>query len=195
MRDRVARLLEWSHTHQGKKLIRFTSVSVISTLTSQAFIFIFFQLAGIGVVESTVLANVIATVPSYNLNRRWSWGKSGRSHLFKEVVPFWVISGLGITTSFFGSLVAKSIVNAHKYPHVTHALAWPRIIDWVIVAVANFGSFAIFWVLKLLLFNRIFHVPSELDEIEEHLGHEEELEAHLEDTRGLTARQGEPLSP
>src|SRR5579863_2648297 len=103
MRDLLLRLVAWSRTHQGKKLIRFTSVSVISTATSQLFIFIFFQLAGIGVVESTVFANLVATVPSYNLNRRWSWGKSGRSHLVKEVIPFWVISALGITASFFGS--------------------------------------------------------------------------------------------
>lgn len=183
MRTRIDSLVVWSRSHQGRKLIRFTSVSVISTLTSQFCLFILFNVIGLGVIESTVLANVIATVPSYNLNRRWSWGKSGKSHLVKEIIPFWVISALGIGTSFFGSLIAKGVVNAHKYPHVSHAAAWPKLGQWVIVAVANFGSFGIFWVLKLMVFNKIFKA-SELDEMDEHLTHEEEV-----------AHQGGTISP
>ncbi len=40
---------------------------------------------------------------------------------------------------------------------------------------ANFLSFGIFWVLKLIVFNRIFKVD-ELEEVEEHLVHEEQAE-------------------
>ena len=35
-------------------------------------------------------------------------------------------------------------------------------------------SFAIFWVLKLLAFNKLFHHQVELEEFDEHLTHEEE---------------------
>ena len=50
-------------------------------------------------------------------------------------------------------------------------------------------SFAIFWVLKLIVFNRIFHVD-ELEEVEEHLVHDEEVEHDAE-----LAHDGEGLSP
>ena len=38
-------------------------------------------------------------------------------------------------------------------------------------------SFAIFWVLKLLAFNKLFHHQVELEEFDEHLTHEEEEES------------------
>ena len=37
---------------------------------------------------------------------------------------------------------------------------------------ANVMSFGVFWVVKLLVFNRLFKI--ELDEFDEHLTHEEE---------------------
>ena len=176
MLDRVHKFVAWTRTHQGKKLIRFTSVSIISTAVSLTLIAIFYGIARWGVIEATVSANVLATIPAYNLNRRWTWGKSGRSHIVKEVVPFWIMSSLGIAASFFGSLLARHIVRTNHFPHPVNTL---------IVLGMNFLSFAIFWVLKLLVFNRIFHVPSELEEVEEVLEHDEELAAH----------GGEELSP
>ena len=168
MLGRVHQLIAWSKSHQGKKLIRFTSVSGISTLTSLTVITIVYGGLRWGVVWSTIFGNLVATIPSYYLNRTWTWGKRGRSHLVREIIPFWTMSGLGITFSFFGSLFAKHIVHTHHFPHE---------VNTVIVLAANFMSFAIFWVLKLIVFNKIFHV-SELEEVEEHLEHEEELLAH-----------------
>jgi putative flippase GtrA len=165
----VTKAIAWSKTHEGKKLIRFTSVSLIATTTSQLGILLFYGVFHIwGVVGSTIAANLVATVPSYYLNRSWTWGKKGRSHVLKEIVPFWTMSVLGIAVSYFGARLAKHIVNAYNFPHA---------VDTLIVMLANFLSFGIFWVLKLMLFNRIFHV-SELEEVEEHLEHEEELAAH-----------------
>jgi len=167
VRNRVHDAIAWSKTHEGKKLIRFTSVSLVATGTSQLCIILFYGVFHLwGVVASTLAANVVATIPSYNLNRKWTWGKSGRSHIVKEIVPFWMISLLGITFSFFMSFGAKYIVNHNSWPHLVNTL---------IVMLVNFLAFAIFWVLKLKIFNRIFHVPSELEEVEEHLEHEEEL--------------------
>lgn len=171
MRDRVDDLIAWSKSHQGRKLIRFTSVSVISTLVSQGLILILYGITRwMGVVEATVVANCLATVPAYNLNRRWTWGKTGRSHLWKEVAPFWAMSALGIAGSFFMSLAAKAIVNGSYFVHHGHHAH--HVLATLIVMAANFLAFAIFWVLKLLVFNRIFRVD-EMEEIEEHLAHEE----------------------
>lgn len=181
MLDRVGQVVAWSKTHQGRKLIRFTSVSVISTAVSLTLIALFYGVTRwMGVVEATVSANVLATIPAYNLNRRWTWGKSGRSHVVKEVVPFWIMSSLGIAASFFGSLLARHIVRTNHFPHSVNTL---------IVLGVNFFSFAIFWVLKLIVFNRIFHVD-ELEEVEEHLVHDEQIEHAAE-----LAHDGEGLSP
>ena len=47
----------------------------------------------------------------------------------------------------------------------------------LLVLLANVVSFGIFWVAKLLIFNRLFRI--ELEEFDEHLAHEEdERSAH-----------------
>jgi putative flippase GtrA len=164
VRTRVDRLWEWAHTHEGRKIIRFTTVSGISTIVSFVTISIVYGFKLIpGVIWATIFGNVVATFPAYQLNRKWTWGKSGRSHIRKEILPFWLMSGLGIAFSILGATVARHIIHTHNFPHI---------VNTALVAFANVASFAIFWVLKLKTFNRIFHVD-ELEEMDEHLSSEE----------------------
>jgi putative flippase GtrA len=136
-------------------------VSVVSTIVSfgvLALVFGVFHL--FGEIGSTVFANVVATVPSYFLNRQWVWGKGGRSHVMKEIVPFWVMSALGIAVSIGGAAVARHIGIEHHLSHFQQTL---------VVLVANLISFGLFWVAKYMLYNRLFHIHpvEELDELVE----------------------------
>ncbi len=164
MRSRLRRVWAWTHTHEGRKLIRFTSVSVISTGVSYGFIVLFYGTRFIpNEVWATVCGNVVATVPSYQLNRTWTWGKRGRSHLTREVLPFWSLSALGISFSVAGAFLARHLINTHH---------WDHLLNTFVLASFNVVSFAIFWVLKLWLFNRIFRWDP-LKSIDEHLTTEE----------------------
>ena len=116
-----------------------------------------------GEVEATLVGNIIGAIPSYTLNRRWTWGKSGPSHIRKELLPFWIMAVLGIAFSMVGASYAKHLVHTHN---------WSHLFNTGIVDAANLASFAVFWVLKLIVFNRIFHVDEEA-EIEAHLVEEE----------------------
>jgi putative flippase GtrA len=161
---RLRSLWSWSKTHQGKKLIRFTMVSGSSTIVSFASISFFYGLRIIpSVIWATLVGNLVASVPAYQLNRRWTWGKRGKSHFRKEIVPFWTLTFLGIGVSQLGALWARHEVRTHHWSHV---------INTGLVAFTNLASFAIFWVLKLMVFNRIFRVDV-IEEIEEHLDAEE----------------------
>jgi hypothetical protein len=77
------------------------------------------------------------------------------------------MAALGITVSIIGASVARHIGQVH---HLNHAE------QTILVLVANLVSFGAFWMLKLVLFNRMFHVPSLLEEIDEHIEEEEEHE-------------------
>jgi putative flippase GtrA len=166
---RIQALYDWLHTHEGRKVLRYSTVSVINTAVSLFVIFIVYGVLHLwGEVASTVFANFVATFPSYWLNRRWAWGKHGRSHLLKEVVPFWLMACAGIAFSILWAALARHL--SIKY-HLGH---WE---STVLVLVANVMSFGIFWVLKLFLFNRMFH--QELEEFDEHLTHEEEGAASI----------------
>jgi Na+(H+)/acetate symporter ActP len=60
-----------------------------------------------------------------------------------------VIAALGI---------AFSILGASYAPHLVHTHHWSQLINTGLVVGANFVSFAVFWVLKLMIFNKIFGV-------------------------------------
>jgi putative flippase GtrA len=163
MRSLTTKALSWAHSHEGRKLIRYTAVSGISTVVSFVALFLIFGVFHwLSQVPATVCANLIATVPAYNLNRQWAWGKSGPSHLTKEIIPFWGMSLLGIGVSIIGASIARHIGIEHHMSHIE---------ETALVLVANLASFGLFWVLKLLLFNRLFHF--ELEEFDDHLNVEE----------------------
>jgi putative flippase GtrA len=154
----------WATSHEGRKIIRFTSVSVISTVVSNGVLFIVYGTKLIkNEIDATLFGNLVATLPSYNLNRRWTWGKSGKSHWRREILPFWIMSGLGIGFSAFGGAWAKDVVHSHH---------WHHLLNTMLLMGFNLGSFAIFWVLKMMVFNRIFHT-GELQDIDAHLVREE----------------------
>ncbi|HTZ10332.1 MAG TPA: GtrA family protein [Acidimicrobiales bacterium] len=145
--ERVRRLYQ---TPSGRRLVRYAAVSVISTAVS-------FSVLGLvyGVFRwwseapSAAFANIVASVPAYTLNRRWSWGKSGRSHVFKEVVPFWTMTVIGIVLSTLSATGAHHFSNDHHLHHLART---------VVVEGANTGSFAVLWVVKFLVLNRLFRV-------------------------------------
>ncbi len=140
----------WSRTAQGQKLLRFTATSAITTAISFSAVALFYGLRIIpGVMSATLAGNLVGTLPAYHLNRRWTWGKRGRSSWRGEIAPFATMSVLGIGFSQLGALWAKHEVRAHHWSHLANT---------ALVTGVNLAAFAIFWVLKLLVFNRIFHV-------------------------------------
>jgi putative flippase GtrA len=164
---RLRAFYAWLHTHEGRKIFRYTMVSVISTTVSTIVIVLVYGVAKLWTeVPSTIFGNAVATFPSYWLNRQWAWGKTGRSHFMKEVVPFWVMAALGIAFSIIGASLARHFGHHYGLGHFEQTL---------LVLGANVLSFAVFWVVKLLVFNRVFKV--ELEEFDEHLTVEESVES------------------
>lgn len=162
---RAHSLRSWSQSHKGKKLIRYTLVSGSSTVISFVAISIFYGFKIIpSVLLSTLAGNLVASIPAYQLNRRWTWGKRGKSHFRREIAPFWTLTFMGIALSQLGALWARHEVRSHH---------WSHLLNTALVSFTNLASFAVFWVLKLIVFNRIFRVEPVAVEIDEHLDAEE----------------------
>jgi len=167
----VSDVIAWSRSHQGKKLIRFTMASAITTSVSLTTILVVYGFHIIsGIISATLFGNFVAILPSYYLTRAWAWGKRGRSHWRREVLPYWLMSFAGIAFSLLGATWVKQIVHTHDLDHS---------VNTALVAGMNLVSFAVFWVLKILLFNRIFHTHPLVD-IDEHLREEEEKQGAAE---------------
>jgi putative flippase GtrA len=148
MKAHVARLWAFCRTPEGLKVIRYTTVSIISALTSLVVLTLVYGVLRLWTeVVSTLFANIVAGVPSYILNRRWVWGKSGRSRLWREVLPFWVMSLTGIGFALFTASMAHDFADQHHLHHLART---------VLVVGANVAAFGILWFLKFLILNRLF---------------------------------------
>jgi putative flippase GtrA len=166
MSELLLTVWSWLHTREGRKIFRYTMTSVITTCVSLCVLGLVFGVFRLwSEVPSTIFANVCAAFPSYWLNRRWAWGKAGRSHMVKEVLPFWIMSASSIAFSMVGAWVARDLGHRLQLDHLEQT---------ALVLFANVMSFGIFWVLKLMVFNRTFKMPTLAEEIGEHLREEGE---------------------
>ena len=137
-------LLERSRTPGGQKMVRYSLVSVISVIVSQVVLFVAQSFWSAR--TSNIIAVCVSAVPSYYLNRKWAWGKSGKSHLMKEIVPFWSLALLGLVFSTWAADYAET--NAH---HLTDSDLGVRLI----VNFAALAAFGVLWVGKFFIFNRV----------------------------------------
>ncbi len=154
MRTAVARCRAFLRSPLGIKLYRYFMGSVITTVVSFVVLTLVYGVLRLwGAVPSTVFANVVATVPAYWLNRTWTWGKSGRSDVWREVVPFWVLSILGIVISMGTAAGAADLARSHHLGHLS-AIA--------LVDGANLAAYGVLFVGKYLVFERLFRVAEAL---------------------------------
>ena len=130
-------LIELART-KGRKPLLYSAVSVVAVLTSQTTLIVCHAVIGLSAVWSNIIAVAAGTIPSYELNRTWVWGKTSKSHLWKEVVPFWAMSFLGLVLSTFVVAIVE------RYNDSTPA-----------IQAANLGAFGFLWVGKFLLLHYV----------------------------------------
>lgn len=139
-------------SHNLGKIIRYGTISVVSTAISLSLLFILYRWIGLSPTWSNILATCIATVPYYYLNRRWVFKKSGRSHLTKEVLPFWTIA--------FVSLVLSTL--AVKFAGVEVESIGSKNVRGAILVGANLATYGVLWIAKFVIFNRyLFKSPDD----------------------------------
>ncbi|MBO0731186.1 MAG: GtrA family protein [Acidimicrobiaceae bacterium] len=139
-------VLDRLKTPVGRKLFRYSMASVVAVIVSLVFLVFFNGVIGWSAWVSSTLATAIAAIPSYELNRKWAWGKTGRSHLFKEVIPFWVLAFIGWGFSTYCVHFTEGLAKHH---HLSHPLTT------FLVAVVYVGAFGVLWVAKFIIFNKV----------------------------------------
>lgn len=148
MRSAVVRLWLFCHTTSGKRLVRYAMVSGVSVLVSFAVLTLVYGVLQLWTeVPSAFFANIVASFVNYFLNRRWVWGKSGRSNLRREVIPFWIMSIAGIVFALLTASLARKFSNAHDLDHLART---------VVILGANALAFGTIWIVKFVILNRIF---------------------------------------
>ena len=130
----------------GKKAIKYTLVSVIAVLVTQVALAIIYGGLHWSARSANLAASSIGAVPSYYLNRYWAWGKRGRSHLLKEVAPFWILTFVGMAFSTWSAGFAESFA-VDRYDS--------RLVQTMFVNGGSIGAFGVLWIGKFMMFNKV----------------------------------------
>jgi len=143
-------LLERSRTPAGRKMVRYSLVSVVSVIVSQVVLFVAQSFWSAR--TSNIVAVCVSAVPSYYLNRAWAWGKTGKSHLMKEIVPFWGLAFLGLILSTWAADFAETWA---------HSNTDSELLVRLVVNGAALGAFGVLWIGKFFIFNKVLfaHQP------------------------------------
>jgi len=146
MASLVSQVLAFRRTAHFKRLWKYASVSIVSTLVTQVVLFLTYHVLTWGsAMECNVIATVVASVPAYYLNRSWTWGKKGRSNLWAEIVPFWSIALIAMVLSTAAVGVAA---------HNADRIAKGSLERALLVNGANLVTYALLWTARYFVLNR-----------------------------------------
>ena len=142
-------LLEKLRTPDGQRLLKYSLVSVVALAVSTVVLLICSGLFSWSGVVSNTVATAVATVPSYELNRKWAWGKSGKGHVWKELVPFWVLSFIGWGFSTLCVDYADTFARTHHLAHLTRS---------GLLGLTSIVAYGLLWIGKFLILNKVLFV-------------------------------------
>jgi putative flippase GtrA len=142
MRVRPSRSLV---SEQRLKQARYVLSSGASVIVGQAVLAFTFGVLGWEAAPANVVSFVVAGVVAYVLHRRWTWRRSGRSGLARELLPYWGIAMVSLVLStWLVDVVAREAAGAQ----VAHAVATLMVMGTALLVNG------VFWVVKFVVFDR-----------------------------------------
>ena len=131
------------------KLIRYSLVSGVAVAISMTVEFGCIALFHLSGIVGNTLGALASTPAAYELNRKWAWGKTGKSHLWREVVPFLALTLVGYLASTGTSQLADSMTKAHGVVGAPKA---------AYITGASLFAWGVVWIVKFVIFNKVVFV-------------------------------------
>lgn len=132
--------------HRVWQLARYGTVSIVATLTSMTVLGGLVATATLTPGWANIVATGVGTVPSFELNRRWVWGRTGRRSIGAEVGPFCVLSFAGL---------ALSTATVSAAGHWATSAGLDAVWRTGVVEAANVAAFGSLWILQFLVLDRV----------------------------------------
>ena len=129
-----------------RQLVRYGAVSVVATSVSLTVLGVLVWTRAMPATWANVVATAVGTVPSFELNRRWVWGKRGRRSLLGEVGPFCFLSFAGLALSTLAVGAAAGWAASAGVGDTVRTL---------VVEAANVAAFGSLWVVQFLVLDRV----------------------------------------
>jgi putative flippase GtrA len=125
--------------------VRYGTVSLIATVSSLTVLGVLVSVTTIPAGVANVIATAVGTLPSFELNRRWVWQRTGRRSMRAELVPFWILSFTGLALS----TLAVSLAAAWADSAGLHGFARTAAIE-----VANVAAWGSLWIAQFVILDR-----------------------------------------
>lgn len=130
-----------------RKVLRYGTGAIVAVICSQTTFLVLYGPLGASTTVSSVCAWFAGAVPNYWINRSWTWGRRGRPSLRRELLPYAAI--------ILGTLVLAIVATAS----VAAVLDGTSVSDGaqtLLVSGTYFLVYALMFVFRFLLFDRLF---------------------------------------
>lgn len=125
------------------KLVRYALTSGVALGVSEATLLVLYGTGAVGATAAALIANVVATVPSYLLSRYWIWARAERTRVGRQVVLYWATSAVSIALLSLSTGLVARLAPAGRPIHL------------LVVAVAFPLLNLLFWVAKFVVYQRV----------------------------------------
>lgn len=142
-------VLAYARTPMGIKSIKYAAVSAVAIVVSLSTLGITYGVLRQSKTVSQIAAVIVSTIPSYWLNRSWVWGKVGKSHLWREVMPFWAISVFQFAVSLLVVNWLGGIIERRTEVHLYRTLG---------IQFISLATYGVMWIAKFVFLNKVLFV-------------------------------------
>lgn len=131
---------------RAAQLLRYCAVSAVSTTTSLIVLGVLVATRAVTAGWANVIATAVGTVPSFELNRRWVWARSGRPSIARQVAPFVALAFAGLALSTVSVSMAAEWADARGLTDGVRAL---------VAQSASLLAFGSVWVAQFVILDRV----------------------------------------
>jgi putative flippase GtrA len=129
------------------KVLRYAAGSVVATVCSEVTFVVLYGVVHTTPVVASVLGWLAGALPNYWLNRSWTWRRSGRPSLTKEVLPYVaIVLGTLLVAALSTSAVDRAL-NGTSTSHLTRVL---------LVGGTFLGVYGVIFAVRFFLLDRLF---------------------------------------
>lgn len=139
-------LVDHARSQEGRKKIRYATVSVVFVPLGQAIVQLLKWGFGVYEVLAVFITACILTLPNYYANKYYVWQHTSTDNRRTEITVFWLAAVLGTAFAMGFVAIAGLLVPEEPGNELPHAIA---------IFVAQLMGYGIVWVARYLFLDRL----------------------------------------
>jgi putative flippase GtrA len=129
-----------------RRLVRYGAVSAVSTTVSLTVLGVLVATRMLPAGWANLVATAAGTFPSFELNRRWVWGRTGRRSIFAEVGPFCAMTFAGLALSTVAVTFAAAFARSSGFSGGMRT---------AVIEIANLAAWGTLWLAQFVVLDRV----------------------------------------